>query len=327
MITFPQIRMRRNKQETVRRLIEQDYPSAMRFIWPIFVVEGNNIKEPIETLPVQFYYSVDIIANEVKKVCDKNNIGGVLVFGVIDNKLRAENAEESYNRNGLAQKAINELKTKIPKIAIFGDIGLTGYTKSGHAQIIDGDHFDNDKSLDVLKKIAISHAKAGAVGVAPSGMIDGQVQELRKEFDNNGFSNVIIMSYSTKFNSNLYRTFPFDTSSVERCALDRGDYLESFRSPKSAIKESMLDEEEGADVLMIKPSLFYLDIIQKVKEKTNLPIAVYNVSGEYAMVNAMIEKGFAEKNGLVKESLCALHRAGADIIISYWANQYKEIFN
>lgn len=318
--------MRRNKQEVVRHLIEQDYPSARKFIWPIFIVEGKNVKEPIKALPGQFYYSVDIVADEVREVFNKNNIGGVLIFGVIDNKLRAEDAKEAYNQNGLAQKAISELRAKMPEIAIFGDIGLTGYTKSGHAQIIDSNRFDNDKSLDILKKIAISHAKAGATGVAPSGMIDGQVQKLRKELDNNGFGDVIIMSYSTKFNSNLYRTFPFDTSSTERCALDRGEYLESYRSPESAIKESVLDEQEGADMLMVKPSLFYLDIIQKIKKKTSLPLAVYNVSGEYAMLNAMIEKGFAEKNGLVKESLCALNRAGADIIISYWANQYTEIF-
>jgi len=327
MATFPQIRMRRNKQKAVRRLIDQDCPSANKFIWPVFVVEGENIKEPIKFLPYQFYYSVDILAEEVKRVYHENDIGGVLVFGVIDNKLRKEEANESYNNDGLTQRAIKELRKKIPTIAIFGDVGLTGYTKSGHAQIIDNGNFNNDKSLNIIKKIAISQAMSGVTGVAPSGMIDGQVQEIRKELDTNGFNDVLILSYSTKFNSNLYRTFPFDTSSADRCALDRGDYLESYRSPKSAIKEAILDEEEGADMLMVKPALFYLDIIQKIKEKTNLPIVAYNVSGEYSMINAMIEKGLAEKNGLVKESLCAIHRAGADIIISYWANQYKEIFN
>ena len=327
MTTFPQIRMRRNKQKAVRRLIEQDYPSANKFIWPVFVVEGKNIKEPIKSLPYQFYYSIDILAEEIGKIYSENNIGGVLVFGVIENKLRKEEADESYNTEGLTQRAIREIRKKIPTIAIFGDVGLTGYTKSGHAQVIDNGHFNNDRSLNIVKKIAVSQAISGVTGVAPSGMIDGQVQEIRKELDANGFSDVLILSYSTKFNSNLYRTFPFDTSSADRSALDRGDYLESYRNQKSAIKESILDEEEGADMLMIKPALFYLDIIQKVKEKTNLPIVAYNVSGEYAMINAMIEKGFAEKNGLVKESLCAIYRAGADIIISYWANQYKEIFN
>jgi porphobilinogen synthase len=326
MSQFPQIRMRRNKQKHVRHLLEQDYPGSKRFIWPIFVVEGQGIIKPIDSLPGQYYYSVDVIADEVKKVVDENDLGGLLVFAVTDSEARTENAEGSYNDNGLAQNAVKALKEKLPSIAIFADIGLTGYSTSGHAQVVNNGSFDNDKSLQIIKKIALSYARAGATGVAPSGMIDGQVMELRKELDQNGFIDTLVLSYSSKFNSNMYATFPLVRASVEMSRLDRGDYLESYRNPKSAIKESILDEEEGADILMIKPALFYLDIIQKVKEKTNLPVAVYNVSVEYAMIWAMVEKGYVEKRDLARESLCALHRAGADIIITYWANQYNEIF-
>ncbi|MBU6431098.1 MAG: porphobilinogen synthase [Patescibacteria group bacterium] len=326
MNTFPQIRMRRNRQRNIRRLTEQEYPSPQKFIWPVFVIEGAKIIKPIESLPGQFYYSIDMLAEEVKKVCYTAGIGGVMIFGVIENRLRDDKGTYSFNKEGLAQRAIRELRNKIPNLTIFGDIGLTGYTKSGHAQIIKNNKFDNDESLEIIKKVAISHANAGVTGVAPSGMIDGQVKEIRNELDKQSFNDILILSYSTKFNSNMYRTFPFDISAAERGALDRGDYLESYRVSKGAVRESLLDEQEGADMLMVKPALFYLDMIQKIAEKTNLPLVAYNVSGEYAMINAMIEKGYAEKSGLVKESLCSIYRAGADIIISYWANQYNDIF-
>lgn len=325
MITFPLKRMRRNRRENVRRLIEQDYPGPQKFIWPVFVVEGEKVIKPIESLPCQFYYSIDAVADEVKKVLEMG-IGGVMVFGVIEDKLRDDIGSYSFDDNGLSQRAIRELRKKIPGLAIFCDVGLTGYTKSGHAQILSNNGFDNDATVDILKKIAVSCAKAGATGVAPSGMVDGQVKEIRNALDNQNFKDVLILSYSTKFNSNLYRNFPFDTSVAERSGLDRGEYLESYRMPKSAIRESIIDEEEGADMLMVKPALFYLDIIQKITKETSIPLVAYNVSGEYAMLHNMIKKGYAEKSGLVKESLCAIHRAGADVIISYWANQYDDIF-
>lgn len=167
---------------------------------------------------------------------------------------------------------------------------------------------------------------AGADGVTPSGMIDGQVKEIRSHLDKNGFKDKFILSYSTKINSNCYRTFPFDTASIKRNGLDRGAYLTSYLDSRDSIRESIIDEEEGADMLMVKPALFYLDLIKEIKSKTNLPLVAYNVSGEYSMLSSMIEKGFGELNGIVKESLCAIHRAGADIIISYWANQYNKIF-
>lgn len=324
---YPNVRMRRVRQfEKLRKMSEMALPGPEKFIWPVFIVEGSNIRKPIEALPGQFYYSVDRVCEDVKNVVEQG-IGGILVFAVISEDNRSEKGEYAWDDNCLVQQAIREIRKNFLDLAIFGDIGLTGYTDIGHAQILGKDgKFDNDQSLELLKKIASSHARAGVTGVAPSGMIDGQVKELRKCLDENGFKDVVILSYSTKFNSNCYRTFPFDTSAAKRAGLDRGDYLASYMDERTAIRESMLDEKEGADILMVKPSLLYLDIISKIKQKTNIPLAAYNVSGEYSMLSGMIEKGFAELNGLVKESLVAIHRAGADIIISYWANKYDKIF-
>jgi porphobilinogen synthase len=325
--TYPLVKeMRIRRNSILRKMSEMAIPGPEKFIWPVFIKPGDNIREPISALSVQYYYSVDKVSEDIKKVI-KQGVKSILVFGVVPNEFRSKEAEYSYKENGIEQEAIKKIRKDFPEIVIFGEIGLTGYTDNGHAQLINDDgKFDNKKSLEAIKKIALSLVRAGADGITPSGMIDGQVRELRNHLDKNGFEDKIILSYSTKLNSNCYRTFPFDTASVKRSGLDRGAYLSSYLDSRDSIRESIIDEEEGADMLMVKPALFYLDLIKGIKSKTNIPLVAYNVSGEYSMVNSMIEKGFGELNGIVRESLCAIHRAGADVIISYWANQYNKIF-
>ncbi len=321
---YPNVRLNRLRQnEGIRKMLNNPIPRPEKFMWPVFIKEGIGLKEPVKTLPGQFYYSVDQVCQDIKKVFEQG-VKSILIFGVIEDKLRSNNAEYSYNENGLVQRAIKKIKQEFPDLVIFADVGLTGYTKTGHSHITDEKgNFDNDISLEIIKKVALSYAKAGASGVAPCGMIDGQVKELRKILDKNGYKKVILMSYSTKFDTHCCRVFPLPRLDFSKT---HKEYLTSHQNKNLAIRESLLDEKEGADILMVKPGLFYLDILAEIRRRTNLPIATYNVSGEYAMIYGMIEKGFAELDGLVKESLIALNRAGADIIISYWANQYEKIF-
>jgi len=321
---YPNRRLNRLRQSKgIRAMLDLSIPGPEKFMWPIFIKEGVGLKEPIKSLPEQFYYSIDMVCKDIKKVLEQG-VKSILIFGVIENKLRSKNSEYSYDENGLVQRAVRKIRQEFPNLVIFTDVGLTGYTNTGHSHIINKDgNFDNDASLEIIKKVALSYAKSGATGVAPCGMIDGQVKELRRSLDENGFKNVILMSYSTKFDTHCCSVFPLQRIDLEK---DHAEYLTSYRNKNLAIQESLLDEKEGADILMVKPGLFYLDILSEIRKKTNLPIATYNVSGEYVMIYGMIEKGLAKLNGLVKESLIALHRAGADIIISYWANKYKEIF-
>jgi porphobilinogen synthase len=321
---YPNVRLNRLRQnKEIRSMLDSPVPGPEKFMWPIFIKEGTCLKEPVASLPGQYYYSIDMVCEDIKKVMEQG-IKSILIFGVIEKELRRENAEYSYDENGLIQRAVRKIRQQFSNLVIFTDVGLTGYTTTGHSQVIDETgNFDNDMSLEIIKKVALSYAKAGASGVAPCGMIDGQVKELRKILDENGFKKVILMSYSSKFDTHCCRVFPLgrlDSTKTHK------EYLTSHQNKNLAIRESLLDEKEGADILMVKPGLFYLDIIAEIRRRTNLPLATYNVSGEYAMIHGMIDKGFAELTGLVKESLIALNRAGADIIISYWANQYNKIF-
>lgn len=321
---YPNVRLNRLRQnQGIRSMLDSSIPGPEKFMWPIFIKEGTGIRQPVPAMPEQFYYSVDSVCKDITEVVAQG-IKSILIFGVIENELRSDNAKYSYDNDGLVQKAIREIRKNFPDLVIFADVGLTGYTKTGHSHVIDeNDQFDNDASLEIIKKVALSYAKAGATGVAPCGMIDGQVKELRKILDENGYVKTILMSYSTKFDTNCCRVFPLPRLDMSKT---HAEYLTSHANKNLALQESLIDEKEGADILMVKPGLFYLDITAEIRKRTNLPIATYNVSGEYAMLNMMIEKGYAEKDGLIKESLIAFNRAGADIIISYWANQYNQIF-
>lgn len=300
-------------------------PGPEKFIWPVFVVEGRKKREAISSMPGQYRLSTDMLLRELARVT-KEGIGGILVFGVADKGRKDNTGSLAFSASGTVQKAVHEIKREFPELVICTDVCLCAYTSHGHCGPLDrSGNVDNDKANQLLAKTAVSHAEAGTDCVAPSAMMDGQVVAIRKALDKAGFNQTILMSYSTKFASAMYGPF----RDAENSAPGKGDrkgYQASYGNIRQALLESQLDQTEGADILMIKPSLFYLDILERLRGQTNLPIAAYNVSGEYSMLIAAAERGWGDLNAMVRESTTALCRAGADIIISYWASRYKEIF-
>ena len=299
------------KNQEIRDRISETSLKAEDFIYPIFIKEGISKKEPISSMQGQYRYSLNDI-NEIVKECEKAKIKGILVFGIPAKKDAV--GSEAYNDNGIAQKAIRKIKS-ISKIPVYADVCSCQYTYHGHCGILKNNDVDNDETLKLLNKIAISYAKAGADFVCPSAMMDFQVSSIRKALDENNFKKVRIMSYSAKFASNFYAPFRDAVDSSPREGpKDRKTYQMDFRNSKQALKEIELDIKEGADIVMVKPALAYLDIISKAKEKfgNKVKIAAYNVSGEYAMLKK-------EGIGLLYEALIGIKRAGADIIISYGA--------
>ncbi len=325
MSNFPQMRLRRlRRTKAIRDMVGLAMPGPEKFVWPVFVVDGQNKNIPIATMPGQSRLSIDCLSTALEPVV-KSGVGGVLVFGVLDDGKMAS-GDYAFDDNGLVQTAVRRIRERYPELLIMTDVCLCAYTDHGHCGKLDasGD-VDNDATLDILGKVAVSHAKAGADCVAPSAMMDGQVENIRDALAAAGMQDVILMSYSTKFCSAFYGPFR-DAASSSPAAGGRQTYQAPFNDPRQALRESFLDIDEGADILMVKPSLIYLDIICQLRSETDLPIAAYNVSGEYAMLHAYAEKGGGELRDLVRESVMALTRAGADIIITYWANQYNEIF-
>ncbi len=304
------LRELRKNQET-RDKVSETSLKAGDFIYPIFIKEGIDKKELINSLPGQYRYSLNDI-NKIIKKCEKAGIKGVLLFGIPAKKDAV--GSEAYNNDGIVQKAIKKIKS-ISKIPIYADVCLCQYTNHGHCGILKNNDVDNDETLKLLDKIAVSYAKAGVDFVCPSAMMDFQVSSIRKALNENNFKNVKIMPYSAKFASNFYGPFRDAVGSMPKeGSKDRKTYQMDFRNVNQALKEIELDIEEGADIVMVKPALAYLDIISKAKEKfgNKVKIAAYNVSGEYAML---------KKEGieLLYESLIGIKRAGADIIISYGA--------
>ena len=325
MSGYPEIRLRRLRQtESLRRMLDMPMPGPEKFIWPVFVVEGRNKKEPIASMPGQYRFSTDILLKEISKAASVG-IGGVLVFGVPEKGRKDNIGSMAYSEKGTVQRAIKAIKSEFPKLVLCSDVCLCAYTEHGHCGPLAKDgSVDNDKANIMLARTAVSHAEAGADCVAPSAMMDGQVTAIRHALDDAEFSNTLLMSYSTKFASAMYGPF----RDAENSAPGKGDrkgYQASGAEPRQALRESTLDEQEGADMLMVKPALFYLDLLSKLRAQTQLPIAAYNVSGEYSMLIAAVDRGWGDLKGMVRESTLALSRAGADIIISYWANRYKEL--
>jgi porphobilinogen synthase len=313
-------RLRRTPE--LRRLFDRPFPAASKFVWPVFVVEGQGRKEEIPSMPGQCRVSLDQLAQWVGPVAEQG-VGGVLLFGQTE---QAKDAAGSgaFNPRGAVQQAIPILKRAFPELVVMTDVCLCAYTAHGHCGPLDRHgHVDNDASCELLAKVALSHAQAGADVVAPSAMMDGQVMAIRDLLDENDFAQTLLMAYSTKFASSMYGPFR-DAENSTPSAGDRKGYQASYANLRAALRESDLDEEEGADVLMVKPSLFYLDVLARLRERTDLPVAAYNVSGEYSMLIAAAERGWGDLHGMVRESLTALDRAGADLIISYWASRYAE---
>ena len=314
MINRPR-RLRKNS--IIREMVTETRLSADMFIYPYFVVAGNGIKHAIDSMPGIYHFSNDEL---IKDVAIQLNLGlnKILLFGV--GEAKTENASTSYSESSIVATAVAELRKEFgDRLLIITDICACAYTTHGHCGILENEYVVNDKTLDVLAKMALSHAQAGADMVAPSDMMDGRVGAIREMLDNYGFENTLIMSYSVKFASAYYGPFREAADSAPGKG-DRKSYQMDFRNSKEAITEANMDELEGADILMVKPALAYLDVIKSVRENTNLPIACYNVSGEYSMVKAAAQKGWIDEKKIVMENMYAFARSGAGIIITYHAH-------
>lgn len=305
--------MRANKN--LRKMIRETQLLPDDFILPLFVVGGKNVKNPISSMPGHYQFSIE---NAVQKAKEASDLGipAIMVFGIPDKKDSLGTA--AYNKNGIVQKTVKEIKNKIPKLVVITDVCLCQYTDHGHCGFIEKGIIDNDITIDLLGKIAVSHAKAGADMVAPSDMMDGRVAEIRAALDENEKSNTSIMSYAVKYCSAFYGPFRQAAESAPKFG-DRKTYQMDYSNSDEAIREAIMDVEEGADIIMVKPALSYLDVIYRVKEEIDLPVAAYNVSGEYAMIKAAAEKGWVDEKNITLETLTSIKRAGAKMILTYSA--------
>ncbi len=319
---FPKHRARRlRKSETIRRMVRETRLWVDDLIYPLFVVAGKGIKEPISSMPGNFHYSVDKLSEEIKEISSLN-IPAVILFGLPEHK--DPYGSEAYKDDGVVQNAIKEIKNLNPELVVISDVCMCGYTDHGHCGIVKDGYVDNDSSLEILAKIALSHAKAGVDIVAPSDMMDGRVGAIRKILDENGFHNVLIMSYAAKYASAFYGPFREAADSAPKFG-DRKTYQMDPANAREAEKEVLMDVEEGADIIMVKPALSYLDVIYRVKQLIKLPVAAYNVSGEFAMVKAAGEKGWIDEIQVMLEILTSIKRAGADLILTYFAKEVAKI--
>ena len=309
------------KNESIRRLVKETHLSIDNLVYPLFIEEGNNIETEIPSMPGIKRFSLDTITKELDEVV-KLNIPAVLLFGIPSKK--DEIGAETWNDEGIIQQTIKFIKTNYPSLYVITDVCFCEYTSHGHCGIIHNNDLDNDKSLVNLAKQVISHAKAGADMVAPSGMLDGMIQTIRTALDANEFYNIPIMSYAVKYASAFYGPFRDAANSAPSFG-DRRTYQMDPANRIEALREAKIDEAEQADILMVKPALSYLDIIRDLKNNFNKPIACYNVSGEYAMIKAASEKGWIDEERVMMESLLSMKRAGASIIITYFAKDAAKI--
>jgi porphobilinogen synthase len=311
--------MRQNK--AFRRMIRETRLSVDDLILPLFAIGGSNVKNPVASMPDHYQQSIDNLLKTAQQAY-KLGIPAVMIFGIPDTK--DELASRAYADDGIVQKTVRALKEKIPEMIVITDVCLCAYMDHGHCGVLDGDIVDNDASLDLLAKTALSHAKAGADMVAPSDMMDGRVAEIRAILDENNLSHVPIMSYAAKYCSAYYGPFRDACDSAPGCG-DRKSYQMDPGNALEAIREVTLDIEEGADIIMVKPALAYLDIIYRVREEADLPVAAYNVSGEYAIIKAGEQMGWVDGPRIMMETLTAIKRAGADIILTYFAVDAAQI--
>ena len=309
-------RFRRTRStEQLRRLVRETVISPADLIYPIFVVEGSDRKDPIDTMPGIYRYSIDRL-NEVLDEVKESHISGVILFGVPDHK--DETGSGAYDDNGITQRAIRHIKKYYPQTLVIADVCLCEYTSHGHCGLVCDGHILNDDTLPLLAKAAVSYAKAGADMIAPSDMMDGRIGAIREALDENGFIHTPIMAYSAKFASAYYSPFR-DAADSAPAFGDRKSYQMDSANGREAVREIEEDITEGADIVMVKPALAYLDIVRAARDRFSLPVAAYNVSGEYSMVKAAVEKGFIDEKRIVLENLVSIKRAGADIIITYHA--------
>ena len=323
-MVFPEYRPRRlRRTETFRAMIRETRLAPEQMIYPLFVLPGKGVREPVPSMPGVFRLSVDQLAAEAHD-CLSLGVRSVLLFGLPDKKDGLGSG--AYAKNGIVQQAIRELKNRAPEMTVVTDVCLCEYTDHGHCGCLAGEEVDNDATLELLAKTALSHAQAGADMVAPSDMMDGRVSEIRTALDEENFHNVPIMSYAVKYASAFYGPF----RDAAECAPQFGDrrgYQMDPANSREALREATLDVDEGADILMVKPAIAYLDIIARLHDEFDLPVAAYQVSGEYAMIKAAAERGWIDGERVMAESLIAIRRAGADIILTYFAKEMARLLN
>ena len=313
---FPEYRARRMRQsDAFRRMIRETELSVNDLILPLFAIEGKNVQNPIPSMPGHAQMSVDLLTEKVREAADAG-VPAVILFGLPDAKDPL--GTRAYAANGIVQKAVRAVKKAAPDMAAITDVCLCQYTDHGHCGMVEKGVIDNDASLDLLAKTALSHAEAGADMVAPSDMMDGRVAEIRALLDDKDYAHVPIMAYSAKYCSSFYGPFREAADSAPQFG-DRRTYQMDPANAQEALREATMDVEEGADIIMVKPALPYLDIICRIREEIDLPVAAYNVSGEFAMIKAAAEKGWIDEERVMMETLTAIKRAGADMILTYFA--------
>ena len=315
------VRPRRLRSSKIlRSLVSETKLDLDDLVYPLFIKSGKKIKIEIDSMPGIYQFSKDTVLNEIEELL-KLKINKFILFGIP--KEKDDYGSDSFADDGVIQTALRDIKKRFPDVFLITDVCFCEFTRHGHCGIIKNNSLDNDTTIEYLQKQVISHARAGADMVAPSGMIDGSVKYIRKALDNNGFSNLPILSYSVKFASSFYTPFRDAAESAPKYG-NRKNYQMDFKNSRETIKEVQLDICEGADIVMVKPAMVYLDIIKNIKKIVNIPIAAYNVSGEYSMVKAAAKMGWINENKIMNEILFSIKRAGADIIITYFAKDFAK---
>jgi len=321
---FPDYRARRLRQNAAfRRMIRETSLSVNDLVLPLFAINGKNIKNPIPSMPGHFQLSVDNLVRTVKEAYELG-IPAIMLFGIPEKKDPL--GTRAYAKDGIVQKAVSTIKNKVPEIAVITDVCLCQYTDHGHCGIVEKGIIQNDATLDLLARTAVSHARAGADMVAPSDMMDGRIGALREALDDNQLENTPIMSYAAKYCSAYYGPFREAAHSAPQFG-DRKTYQMDPANSLEAIREVTMDVEEGADIIMVKPALPYLDIISRIRDEIDLPMAAYNVSGEYSMIKAAEKMGWIDGEKVMMETLLSIKRAGADIIMTYFAMDAAKVLN
>ena len=317
-------RPRRNRKSIgIREMVAETNLKVESLIYPLFIVDGKNMKIPINSMPNCFRWSLDLLIKEIE-ICGELGIKNFVLFPAVEDSLKDKTATYSYSSANFYLKAINTIKNKFPEFTLMSDVAMDPYSSDGHDGLVIKGGIDNDQSLPILCKMALSQAEAGIDIIGPSDMMDGRIGAIREVLDDNNFKNTSIMSYTAKYASAFYGPFRDALDSAPKYG-DKKTYQMDPRNKKESLIEAELDELEGADILMIKPALSYLDVIQTVKENTNLPVSAYNVSGEYSMVHAAAEKGWLDYDQTFIEILTSIKRAGADIILTYFAKDFANL--
>ena len=307
----------------LRKMVRETRMDKSSLIYPMFVREGQNIKEEIPTMPGQYRYSLDRLPQALAEVADAG-VPSVMLFGIPDHK--DECGTGAWSEDGIIQRAFRLAKREVPDLYYIGDVCMCEYTSHGHCGILDGEYVDNDKTLEYLARIALSQVQAGADMVAPSDMMDGRVAAIREKLDENGYCTVPIMSYAAKYASSFYGPFR-DAAGSAPAFGDRKSYQMDYHNRKEAVKEVFSDLDEGADIIMIKPALSYLDVIRDAAEQIDVPVAAYSVSGEYAMVKAAASLGYVDEESIICETATSIYRAGTGILLTYFAKELAKFMD